>query len=878
MNQSIVSKPIAVRLIAAIVLLVALAAACIACSTTESAPTTDAGSVAPTAADAPAEEPSDNPSAEPAVEPITLTVAEATEQSLAMAEELEAEGIVLLRNEGNALPLEAGTRVNLFGYASIDPIYGGTGSGTNDTSTSVNVVDGLKAAGLEVNEDLVSFYESSGISRPDQIGYSGSNFTPAEVPAASYTDELLRSARSFSDTAIIVISRISGEGDDLPQDMYAAGLSATDDGRHYLELTPDEEDLLGLVKTEGYDRVIVLINSANAMELGFLEDKGIDAALWVGTPGAVGFNAVGQALTGEVNPSGRLVDTYAYDLTSSPAYWNAGDFTYGNLSNRHYVEFAEGIYVGYRYYETAAADGFIDYDKTVQYPFGYGLSYTSFDQSIEGFDNADGTINVQVKITNTGEAAGKDVAQVYFTAPYEQGGIEKAHVVLAGFAKTKLLEPGESETLAIAFAEEDMASFDTAGEGCYVLEAGTYEIKLMNNSHEVIESREHVVDKTVIFDENNPRTSDDTAATVRFDDVENGQIAAYVSRADWAGTVPTARVDGKIASQDVVDAFTAKAPYEVDDSDPDITYADNGLTLADMKGLAKDDPKWDLLLEQLSDEDMAYLICTGGWGTPAIPSIGKDEYIDTDGPAGVNDYIRDVMGVSFPSEVVIGATWNTELTESFGRAFAQEALAYGTTGIYAPGVNIHRTPFSGRNFEYFSEDGLLTGKLAAAEVQGAASQGVYLFVKHFVLNDQDANRASISVWANEQSMRELYLKPFEIAVKEGHTMGIMSAYVCMGRTWAGASHALLSDVLRGEWGFDGMVLSDACCYAVDYMDANLAIRAGNDMMLNLPEGGTIEPYGTIQVSTLETGNNTARNAMREACHNILYVLANSAAV
>ena len=878
MNQGIMPKPIAGKLIAAIVLLVALATACVACSATGNAPATDAGSVAPATADAPAEEPSDNPSAEPAAEPAALTVAEATEQSLTMAEELEAEGIVLLRNEGNALPLEAGARVNLFGYGSIDPIYGGTGSGTNDTSASVNVVDGLRCAGLEVNEDLVSFYENSGVSRPEQIGYSGSNFTPAEVPAASYTDELLEEARAFSDTAIIVISRISGEGDDLPQDMYAAGLSTINDGRHYLELTPDEEDLLRLVKDEGYGRVIVLINSANAMELGFLEDKGIDAALWVGVPGAVGFNAVGQALTGEINPSGRLVDTYAYDLTSSPAYWNAGNFTYGNLGNRHYVEYAEGIYVGYRYYETAAADGFIDYGKTVQYPFGYGLSYTSFDQSIEGFDDADGTINVQVKVTNTGDVAGKDVAQVYYTAPYEEGGIEKAHVVLAGFAKTRLLEPGESETLTIAFAEEDMASFDTAGAGCYVLEAGTYEIKLMQNAHDVIESREHEVSETIVYDESNPRSSDVTAATVLFDDVENGQITGYVSRADWAGTMPTSREDGKAASQDVVEAFTSKAPYEVDDADPDITYADNGLTLADMKGLAKDDPQWDLLLEQLSDEDMAYLICTGGWGTPAIPSIGKDEYIDTDGPAGVNDYIRDVMGVSFPGEVVIGATWNTELTKDFGRVFAQEALAYGTTGIYAPGVNIHRTPFSGRNFEYFSEDGLLTGKLGAAEVQGAASQGVYLFVKHFALNDQDANRASISVWANEQSMRELYLRPFEIAVKEGHAMCIMSAYVNLGRTWAGASRALLSDVLRGEWGFEGMVLSDACSYAVDYMDANLAIRAGNDMMLNLPEGGTIEPYGLVQVSTLETDSNTARNAMRTACHNILYVLANSAAV
>ena len=852
------------KLIAAIILLLVLAATCIACNKPINSETPDV----PTETEVPETEPTDTEP--PIVDP--------TEQSLEMAERLESEGIVLLRNENDALPLEANAKVNLFGYGSVDPIYGGTGSGTTDTSASVNIVDGLENAGFEVNDELVSFYKSSGVARPSQSGYSGSDFTPVEVPAASYPDELLASAREFSDIAIVVISRLGGEGGDIPQNLYAAGYSTVDDGRHYLELTQDEEDLLALVKGQDFDRIIVLINSCNAMELGFLEDESIDAALWVGTPGAVGFNAVGSALTGEVNPSGRLVDTYAYDLTSSPAYYNAGDFTYGNISGRHYVEYAEGIYVGYRYYETAGVDGFIDYDKTVQYPFGYGLSYTTFDQTIEDFDDANGRIAVTVRVTNTGDVAGKDVAQVYFTAPYTKGGIEKAHVVLAGFAKTKLLEPGESETLAISFAEEDMASFDNENERCYVLEAGTYEIKLMANAHDVIDSREHVVDETVIFDEDNPRSSDKVAAISRFDDVEQGQATQYVMRAAWELTVPTERTDGKLALQPVVNAFTTTTPYEVDSSDPDIVYADNGLTLADMKGLDKDDPKWDLLLEQLSDEDMATLICTGGWGTAAIESIGKPQFFDTDGPAGINDYINGAMGVSFPSEVVIGSTWNTELVKEFGLTFAQEALSYGFTGLYAPGVNIHRTPFSGRNFEYFSEDGLLSGKLAAAEVQGAAEQGVTMFVKHFALNDQDENRLSISVWANEQSIRELYLRPFEIAVKEGHTMGIMSAYVCLGTTWAGASRALLTDVLRGEWGYEGMVLSDASVFSVSYMDANLAIRAGNDMMLNLPEGGTIEPYGLIYPNTLETDNNTARNAMREACHNILYVLANSTAV
>ena len=793
-----------------------------------------------------------------------LSVADATEQSLAMAQKLEEEGVVLLRNENGALPLASGTKVNLFGYASVDPIYGGTGSGSGDTSANVDVVKGLQNAGLEVNEELVSFYKNAGVSRPAQGGYTGSNFTPAEVPASAYTDAVLSQAKSFSDVAVIVLSRIGGEGGDLPQDMYAAGYSQTDDGRHYLELTQDEEDLLALVKAQGFAKVVVLINSSNAMELGFVE--GVDAALWVGSPGAVGFNAVGEVLTGKVNPSGRLVDTYAYDLSTAPAFWNAGDFTYGNLNTRHYVEYAEGIYVGYRYYETAAADGYIDYAATVQYPFGYGLSYTSFEQSIESYSDGGGAIALQIKVTNTGSVAGKDVVQVYYTAPYTQGGIEKAHVVLAGFAKTGLLEPGASETVTVAFSEEDMASFDAFGAGCYVLEAGEYQVKLMNNAHDVIDSRTHTVAATVVYGEGSPRSTDKTAAVAHFADVQDGQITVYVSRSDWAGTTPKAREDGKTASDAVVQAFSGKAPYEVNDSDPAIVYADNGLVLEDLAGLDWDDPKWELLLQQLSDEDMATMILNGGWSTPAVASVGKPATSDLDGPAGINSLVSSLRGVSFPSEAVIGSTWNEALVEEFGKVFGAEALANGVVGLYAPGMNIHRTPFSGRNFEYYSEDGFLSGKLGAAQVRGAATQGVYCYAKHFALNDQESNRLSLSVWANEQAMRELYFKPFELTVKEGHTTAIMSSYSYLGTTWAGGSKALLTDVLRSEWGFVGMVVTDSAMANTSWMDPNLAVRAGNDMML------------CLMGASIDSSNNTARNAMRTACHNILYTQANSSAV
>ena len=801
----------------------------------------------------------------------SLTVEQAAEQSRAMAQELVQEGVVLLKNQNNALPLAEGTAVNLFGYSSVDPIYGGSGSGASDTSSNIDLVTGLTNAGFTVNQELVDFYKKSGVSRAAQKGFEGSNFTPAEVPAAQYTETLLQNAKAFSDVAIVTISRVGGEGGDLPQDMYAAGYSKTDDGRHYLELTQDEQDLLALIKAQGFGKVIVLINSSNAMELGFLEDDAIDAALWIGSLGSTGFNAVGEILSGKVNPSGRLSDTYAYDLTTAPAYWNAGDFTYSNLKH-HYVEYAEGIYVGYRFYETRYVDnttGVCDeaaYAKAVQYPFGYGLSYTTFEQSIADYKTSDSAIEMTVEVKNTGAVAGKDVVQVYYTAPYTIGGIEKSHVVLAGFAKTSLLEPGASEKVTVTFAPEDMASYDETGAKAYVLEAGTYQIKLMKNAHEVIDQREYEVPATITYSGENARSTDLVAATNEFEDVAQGQIKQYVSRADWEGTLPTTRTDGKTASAETVAAKENAPVYENNDSDQPITVADHGLTLEDMTGLDYDDPKWDDLLEQLSVDDMTNMISNGGWSTPEVASVGKPATNDLDGPAGINSLVSSLKGVSFPSEVIVGSSWNTDLAQRFGTAFGAEAAANHVVGLYAPGMNIHRTPFSGRNFEYYSEDGLLSGKMGAAMVQGLSGQGVYSYIKHFALNDQESNRLSISVWANEQSMREVYLKPFELSVKEGGTTAVMSSYSRLGNTWAGASKALLTDVLRNEWGFHGMVVTDSAMGNTGWMDVNLAIRAGGDMML------------CLMGVKLDASSNTAQQAMRRACHNILYTQANSIAV
>ena len=801
----------------------------------------------------------------------SLTVEQAAEQSRAMAQELVQEGAVLLKDQNNALPLAEGTAVNLFGYGSVDPIYGGSGSGASDTSSNIDLVTGLTNAGFTVNQELVDFYKKSGVSRAAQKGFEGSNFTPAEVPAAQYTDTLLQNAKAFSDVAIVTISRVGGEGGDLPQDMYAAGYSKTDDGRHYLELTQDEEDLLALIKAQGFGKVIVLINSSNAMELGFLEDDSIDAALWIGSLGSTGFNAVGEILSGKVNPSGRLSDTYAYDLTTAPAYWNAGDFTYSNLKH-HYVEYAEGIYVGYRFYETRYVDnttGVCDeaaYAKAVQYPFGYGLSYTTFEQSIADYKTTDSAIEMTVEVKNTGAVAGKDVVQVYYTAPYTVGGIEKSHVVLAGFAKTSLLQPGASEKVTVTFAPEDMASYDETGAKAYVLEAGTYQIKLMNNAHDVIDQREYEVPATITYSGENARSTDLVAATNEFEDVAQGQIKQYVSRADWEGTLPTTRTDGKTASAETVAAKENTPVYENNDSDQPITIADHGLTLEDMTGLDYDDPKWNDLLEQLSVDDMTNMIANGGWSTPEVASVGKPATNDLDGPAGINSLVSSLKGVSFPSEVIVGSSWNTDLAQRFGTAFGAEAAANHVVGLYAPGMNIHRTPFSGRNFEYYSEDGLLSGKMGAAMVQGVGSQGVYTYIKHFALNDQESNRLSISVWANEQSIREIYLKPFELSVKEGGTTAVMSSYSRLGNTWAGASKALLTDVLRNEWGFHGMVVTDSAMGNTSWMDINLALRAGGDMML------------CLMGVKLDSSSNTAQQAMRRACHNILYTQANSIAI
>ncbi len=808
-----------------------------------------------------------------------MAVDDATTASRDITTKIEEEGIVLLENKNDTLPLstDKNAKVNVFGQSSVSLVYGGAGSGASDETDNVTLQSGLQEAGFEVNDDLTQFYEDHKTKKKGQnvFNLKGGDYNINEPATSEYSDKLLSDAKAFSDTAIVVFSRNGGEGGDLPMDM--ASYTGGDAGKHYLELQTCEEEMLAMVEAN-FDHVIVLINSSNAMELGFLEDEKVDAALWIGGPGSTGCVAVGEVLSGIVNPSGRLVDTYAYDLTTAPAYYNAGDFTYtsnGEDTKEHYVEYAEGIYVGYRYYETRYVDnetGKCDedaYSQVVQYPFGYGLSYTTFEQKITNHEVKDGKINVEIEVKNTGKVAGKDVAQVYVTAPYTNGGIEKSFVELEGFAKTGMIEPGKSEKVNVSFDVEDMAAYDYTDKGCYVLDKGTYEIKLMNNAHDVMDSFTYDVDDTIVYDENNARSTDETAAVNAFD-FAAGDVT-YVSRSDWEGTLPTERVETKEATTEILDQLDLDNINKLyvnpsNDGEKITTGADNGLTLNDMVGVSYDDETWDQLLDELSVEDMAKLMGYGGFSTVEIASIDKVATIDIDGPAGLNALTSDISGVQFPSEAVIGSTYNVDLVDEMGQTYAQEANAHGVVGLYAPGLNIHRTPFSGRNFEYYSEDPVLNGKLGAAMTRGCNSMGVYCYPKHFALNDQETNRSGVCVWSNEQAIREIYLKAFEIVVKEGNNHGLMSSYNRIGTVWSGGCEQLLTTVLRGEWGFEGAVATD---YAnAKLLNADQALMAGGDLMLSTT-GATL--------SDSVTGSVEGQQKLRQAAKNVLYMVVNSRA-
>lgn len=817
------------------------------------------------------------------------------------------EGVTLLKNENGQLPMTE-TKLNVFGYASVSLVYGGAGSGsTSGAIYCENMKESFEAQGFELNEDLWNYYSgvAEGIDSGewDVFAAGGTDFNFYDAACEDVAD-YIDGAKAFSGTAVVVLSRIGGEGTDLPLDVEASGCYGGDSGRHYLELQSCEEDLLELV-CGNFEHVIVLIDSSHPMELGFLEDEAIDAALMIAGPGATGMQGVARILKGNVNPSGHLVDTFAYDLKSAPSFYNMGDCSYSdfelNMSDR-YIYFEENIYTGYRWYETAAADGVVitsggttwdysDYDSIVQYPFGYGLSYTAFDWELvdHQVDGRGGNITCTVKVTNTGSTAGKDVVQLYYAAPYTPGGIEKSAINLGAFAKTGLLQPGESETVELSMVFDDMASFDYAGQGCYVMDAGEYTFTLQTDSHNLKSdglSFTYQQNDTIIYNDSNDgaRSTDLISAVTQQEFIDGGSLETnvnYLSRADFAGTFPQLerRLNPTSIPAEVKSRLEANGPgsniLERDDNSvpAPIVGADNGLTISDLSGADYDDERWTQLVQQLTMDELIQMTGNTGWSTPAAPSVGKGATVDIDGPQGLNGFnFKDTEMNTYASEVLMGMSWNVELAQKMGATYAQEALAWDISGLYAPAMNTHRSPFGARNFEYFSEDPTLAGLLAAAEVTGMQDNGVYVYAKHYLLNTQDSNRDGCANWCNEQALREVYARSFEMAVKYGKCTGMMTELSRIGTSWSSATYALCTTMPRGEWGFQGKIITDGVGPGGSYyMLPDYALRAGTDMMLTMASGDCGFTSATLD-------SNYGVTCMQNAAKNILYVYANSAAI
>ena len=818
---------------------------------------------------------------------------ETNEEAAEVAEEIMEDGIVLLKNE-SLLPLNETKKLNIFGWESINPAYGGAGSGgINDLYDIVSLNQGLENAGFSINQELVDFYNNYGADNPE-MSIQKQSWTLPEPPVDTYSDELIKSAKEYSDVAVVVLSRKAGEGhNDIPMDVRKAAYDNNSDeyddfpeGEHYLQLSQTERDMVDMV-CSNFDNVIVIYNGANQFELGFADEyPQIKSVVWCPGTGNVGFNALGKVFSGEVNPSGKTPDTFIYDMTTAPWWNNAEKTEYTNLADMAvegmnagtaqvyapaFTNYVEGIYVGYKYYETAAQEGAIDYDKTVQYPFGYGLSYTEFEQKMGELEEKDGQISVDVEVTNTGDVAGKDVVEVYYKPPYTNGGIEKSSANLIEFAKTDLLQPGESQTVTVTFSIEDMASYDENNAKAYVLEKGDYVISINSDSHTVLDQKTYTADKDVVYKGENKRASDDTAATNVFEDAK-GDIT-YLSRADHfanyeeATAAPaSAELGEPYASEYHLNSNFDKTTYLNDEDVMPTTGADNGLTLADMRDADYDDPRWEKLLDQLTVDEMANMIAMAGYQTAAMDSVGKVATLDFDGPAAINNNFTGVGSIGFPIEVVVASTWNKELAQAWGECMGKISQEMGAEGWYAPGMNTHRTAFGARNYEYFSEDGVLAGNMGAKAVEGARKYGVYSYIKHFAL--YEGNAKMVSVWSNEQAIREIYLKPFEISVKQGGANAVMVSWSFLGDKWTGESSNLMNTVLRDEWGFRGMALTDFFRNnGHGFMNADAALANGVDVMLSTFNGE--------ENNVANPEHPTAVLQMRNACKNVMYTVVSS---
>ena len=818
---------------------------------------------------------------------------ETNEEAAGVAEEIMEDGIVLLKNE-SLLPLNETKKLNIFGWESINPAYGGAGSGgINDLYDIVSLNQGFENAGFSINQELVDFYNNYGADSPE-MSIQKQSWTLPEPPVDTYSDELIKNAKEYSNVAVVVLSRKAGEGhNDIPMDVSKAAYDNNSDkyddfseGEHYLQLSQTEKDMVDMV-CSNFDDVIVIYNGANQFELGFVDEyPQIKSVVWCPGTGNVGFNALGKVFSGEVNPSGQTPDTFIYDMTTAPWWNNAEKTEYTNLADMAvegmnagtaqvyapaFTNYVEGIYVGYKYYETAAQEGAIDYDKTVQYPFGYGLSYTKFEQKMGELEEKDGQISVDVEVTNTGDVAGKDVVEVYYKPPYTNGGIEKSSANLIEFAKTDLLQPGESQTVTVTFSIEDMASYDENNAKAYVLEKGDYVISINSDSHTVLDQKTYTADTDVVYEGENKRASDDTAATNVFEDAK-GDVT-YLSRADHfanyeeATAAPaSAELGEPYVSEYHLNSNFDKTTYLNDEDVMPTTGADNGLTLADMRDADYDDPRWEKLLDQLTVDEMANMIAMAGYQTAAMDSVGKVATLDFDGPAAINNNFTGVGSIGFPIEIVVASTWNKELAQAWGECMGKISQEMGAEGWYAPGMNTHRTAFGARNYEYFSEDGVLSGNMGAKAVEGAGNYGVYSYIKHFAL--YEGNAKMVSVWSNEQAIREIYLKPFEISVKQGGANAVMVSWSFLGDKWTGESSNLMNTVLRDEWGFRGMALTDFFRNnGHGFMNADAALANGVDAMLSTFNGE--------ENNVANPEHPTSVLQMRNACKNVMYTVVSS---
>lgn len=855
-----------------------------------------------------------------------------------VAEQLTGEGTVLLKNNG-ALPLAAGSKVSTLSHSSVGIATCGTGSADIDTSKAPTLKEALENDGLEVNPTLWDFYltgEGSKFPRnpskdTDATGIKvRSDYHVNEVPQSVYTDDVKSSFASYGDAAIITITRLAGEMYDVPIDGFTDGTDA-------LQLTQEEKDLLKMAR-ENFDKVIVLINSTNALQCDFLTDDsyGVDAALWIGYTGTWGLNAVADILTGEVNPSGHLVDTYCNDNSTAPSLVNFYGKMYANATednnadwydfqldgNKYYNAYQEGIYVGYRYYETRYEDavmgtgnaGDYSYDANVAYPFGYGLSYTTFDWSNfkSSYDAATDSFNVSVDVKNTGNMAGKEVVQVYFQSPYtdydKQNKVEKAAVELCGFGKTELLEPGATETVTVNVPRSELAAYDANGAKTYILDAGDYYLTAAHDAHDaannVLAAKGYTVENGMTADGNakmawnyNVASLDTTtyatsaatgeAITNQFDNADPSYYGmdglTYLSRSDWQGTWPQEL--NLEANEAMLKDLNLTGTYTADPDSGAVMPtmgADNGMTLGMMIGKSYDDPDWDKLLDQVTFDEMAKLIGQGYHNTAMVQSVSKPGTLDDNGPQGFTQSLTGIATnhCAYSDENIMAATFNTELMEEVGKCIGNDVMDLGASGLYGPAMDTHRNAYCGRNFEYYSEDGFLSGKIAAAEIGGIQSKGVYVYMKHFALNDSETKCRCISTWANEQSIREIYLKPFEMSVTEGGALGVMNSFARVGAVWSGADVGLMTNVLRNEWGFEGFAITDfsgnpmftARGIALRTFDAAYGVLAGTDTW------DSSDVQWTTELTTQYKDCPEVVQAMRQATHRILYVVANSCAM